>query len=289
MNKVKNIISADSIPAEYSFKNASGPIRYNMTNDYMFKKALISSPLALKGLVASLLYTRPKKIRTVEVKNPILLGQNVTDKECRLDVLVEVNGHILIDMEMQVKNEHNWPERTLIYQCRTFDNIKRGEDYSNIKDAFTVDFLNFTLFEHHPEFHANYGITNLSSKFLFTNKFKISVIELNQTKLATWKDKFYHLDKWAKLFTATTWEEVKMIAKDNEYLESLAEAVHMINLDPYTARMLKEREEIISYNKAREKRLAEQEAQLAEQASELAEKDALIEQLKKQLEEKNNQ
>ncbi|WP_035766319.1 hypothetical protein [Butyrivibrio sp. NC2002] len=79
-----------------------------------------------------------------------------------------------------------------------------------------------------------------------------------------------------------------MIVKDNEYLESLAEAVHMINLDPYTARMLQEREEIICYNKAREKRLAEQEAQLAEKDAQISEQAAEIERLKKLLEEKNS-
>ena len=107
------------------------------------------------------------------------------------------------------------------------------------------------------------------------------MVELNQTELATKTDKVYNLDKWAKLFTATTWEEVKMIANDNEYLESLAEAMHKLSLDPITVKYLREREDIIRYNQAREDRIAEQEAQISEQAAE-------IERLKKLLEEKNS-
>ena len=79
-----------------------------------------------------------------------------------------------------------------------------------------------------------------------------------------------------------------MIAKDNEYLEDLAEAIHKINLDPYTARMLREREEIIQYNQAREDLIAEQEAQISEKDAQISEQAAEIERLKKLLEEKNS-
>ena len=280
MNKVKKI-SEDSIPAEYSFKNATGPIRYNLTNDYMFRKALSTTKFALKGLIASLLYTEPENIESLVIKNPVIQGETIGDKECRMDILVKVNGKYLMDLEMQVKDEGNWVERTLIYECRLCDDLKSGENYKDINSIFSIGFLNFPLFEGHNEFYSQYGITNLKDGFPFTDKFRISVVELNQTELATKTDKVYNLDKWAKLFTATTWEEVKMIANDNEYLESLAEAMHKLSLDPITVKYLREREDIIRYNQAREDRIAEQEAQISEQAAE-------IERLKKLLEEKNS-
>ena len=40
-------------------------------------------------------------------------------------------------------------------------------------------------------------------------------------RLATKEDKKWHIDEWARLFKATTWEELKMIAeKDKVYSEA---------------------------------------------------------------------
>ncbi len=36
-----------------------------------------------------------------------------------------------------------------------------------------------------------------------------------QIKFATAEDKRYNIDKWAKLFKAKTWEEIKMLAKQD--------------------------------------------------------------------------
>lgn len=52
---------------------------------------------------------------------------------------------------------------------------------------------------------------------IYSDKFQVNVLELKQIELATEEDKKWNLDFWAKLFKARTWEELKMIAKDNEY------------------------------------------------------------------------
>lgn len=52
---------------------------------------------------------------------------------------------------------------------------------------------------------------------IYSDKFQVNVLELKQIELATEEDKKRNLDFWAKLFKARTWEELRMIAKDNEY------------------------------------------------------------------------
>ena len=52
---------------------------------------------------------------------------------------------------------------------------------------------------------------------IYSDKFQVNVLELKQIELATEEDKKWNLDFWAKLFKARTWEELRMIAKDNEY------------------------------------------------------------------------
>ena len=68
------------------------------------------------------------------------------------DIKVNLNGHAVINLEMQVVNEGNWPERSLCYLCRAFDNLNRGQSYEDIRPAIQIGLLNFTLFPDSPEF-----------------------------------------------------------------------------------------------------------------------------------------
>ena len=52
---------------------------------------------------------------------------------------------------------------------------------------------------------------------IYSSKFAVNVLDLSHIELATEEDKSWSLDFWAKLFKTKTWEEMKMIAKDNEY------------------------------------------------------------------------
>ena len=41
------------------------------------------------------------------------------------------------------------------------------------------------------------------------------MVDLTNISLATAEDKRYNIDKWAKLFKAKTWEDIKMLAKQD--------------------------------------------------------------------------
>lgn len=50
---------------------------------------------------------------------------------------------------------------------------------------------------------------------IYSDKFRLSVLDLTQIDLATAEDRAYRIDRWAALFKATTWEELKMLANRN--------------------------------------------------------------------------
>ena len=62
----------------YEFWDASGQIPYNMTNDYMFRAVLQSNNKVLRGLICSLLHLSEQKVLSVEITNPIILGETVS-------------------------------------------------------------------------------------------------------------------------------------------------------------------------------------------------------------------
>lgn len=57
-----------------ALQTASGPIAYNMTNDYMFRAVLQSDNKALRGLVCALLHLTQQEVESVEITNPVILG-----------------------------------------------------------------------------------------------------------------------------------------------------------------------------------------------------------------------
>ena len=115
--------------------------------------------------------------------------------------------------------------RSLSYMCRRFDNVSRGKDYETVRPVYHISFLDFTLFENHPEFFAKFQLRNSKDNFLYTDKFNLYVIESNHIEMATAEDKSNDIDTWARLFKATTWEEIKMITKENPSLNSTAESI----------------------------------------------------------------
>ena len=148
-----------------------------------------------------------------------------------------------INLEMQVANEYNWPERSLSYLCRSFDQLYRGQKYEEVLPVIHIGFLDFTLHPEEPEFYATYQMLNVKNHLVYSDKFILSVVNLNKIELATEEDKLHHIDYWARIFKAKTWEEIKMLAKDNEYLQEAAESIYMANADEIVRQQCRARED----------------------------------------------
>ena len=234
---------------KYRFLSASGKIPYNMTNDYMFRIVLQKDKETLKMLICSILHLSPEEIKDIIIENVINPGDAIDEKEYQMDVMVLLNNNTHINLEMQVANYKNWPERSVAYLSRKFNDLSRGKDYSKIEPVYHIGFLDFTLFEDHPEFFAKYHIRNDKDNLLYTDKFNLYVIELNHTNLATEDDKRRGIDTWARFFKATTWEEIKMITKDNPSMNSTAESVYLSNSDFVIRERCRAREDAIIHEK----------------------------------------
>ena len=270
-----------------SFISATGGIDYNMTNNYMFRYVLQKNEKVLRGLICSLLHLKPEDIQSIEIKNPINLAGNVSGKEFILDINILLNSNILINLEMQVINEYNWSERSLSYLCRAYDQLYRGQEYEDALPAIHIGFLNFTLHPSHPEFYATYQMLNVKNHLLYSDKFTLSVIDLNHINLATEEDKAYGIDYWAALFKAKTWEDLRMLVKNNENLQEAAELLYVANSDEIVRQQCIAREEaerrertLERNNRLLQEKLNKVQQTLAENQNALAEKDKEILRLK---------
>ncbi|MDC7279569.1 Rpn family recombination-promoting nuclease/putative transposase [Butyrivibrio fibrisolvens] len=155
-----------------------------------------------------------------------------------------------------------------------------------------VGLLNFTLFEDSPEFFASYKLMNEKNHRIYSDKIQLYVLDLTQIDMATAEDKTNGLDYWARLFTATTWEEIHMLAKKKPIIEKASETVFKLSKEEEVRLQCQAREDYYKtqndFHSYYKKQLAEKDSALAEKDSALAEKDAIIAELKKKLENLGN-
>ncbi len=227
MHENASLITPSPLPDFLSA--ASGPVAVRMTNDYLFRALLQYSNKALKGLVCSLLHLDPQQVDSVEVTNPIILGASVDEKEFALDVNVLLDNAVIIDLELQVLNRHNW-----------------------------------------PEFYATYMMMNVKNFMVYSDKLRLSVVNLKATGLATGEDRLHRIDQWVAFFKAATWEEVRMLAQDNEYIREAGNTVYRLTQEEDIRQRCEAREDYYRTHRGMQRRYEEAQAELARQRAELA-------------------
>ncbi len=262
------------------FQNAHGAIPYGMTNDYMFRAVLQTNNKALRGLICSLLHLQPEDVLSVEITNPIILGESVKNKEFRLDINVLLNNYTFINLEMQMTGRLIWPNRSLSYLCRSFDMLNHGQDYQDVKPVIHIGFLDYTLFDDYPEFYATYKLLNVKNYHLYSDNLTLSVVDLSHIDLATDEDMKYHIDYWAKLFKATTWEEIKMLAEKDQYIDEASRTIFQLSADEQIRKRCLDREEYYLDLRAYEREVANSKKTIEEKEKVIAEKNDEIKQLR---------
>ena len=263
----------------------SGALIVPMTKDYLFRALLQRNNLVLKGLICALLHMEESDISSVIITNPIRLGDTIDNKTFVLDINVILNQHHIINLEMQVVNLYNWQDRSLSYLARNFDHLKKGEDYQHTHPVIQIGLLDYTLFPEHPEFYSTYQFLNVKNHTLYSDKWRISVLDLSRIDLATEEDKQYQLDYWAALFKAKTWEELQMLAQNNHYFKEASETVYQLTQEEEIRQQCLAREDYNRTMKGIENNFAALKAGLADANKQLTEKDQLLSEKDQQLSE----
>lgn len=120
------------------------------------------------------------------------------------------------------------------------------------------------------------------------------MLDLTRIDLATEEDRAFHIDYWASLFKAATWEEIKMLAQKDDAIKEASNTIYQLSQeekirlqceareDYYRreCRIAKQHEEINDL----ETRIAEKDAQIADMQNAVSERDARIAALTAELE-----
>lgn len=288
-----------------------GRLKYTLLNDFLSKYSFQKDLFALRGLLAALLHIKTEDITDITILNPIEPGKDITEKECILDIKLELNNTTIINIEIQERYQDFWPERSIIYLCRNFDHLSSGESYNLIKPCIQIGILSKSLFKpddprYSDDFYSEYRLLNIRNHKEYSSKFEIRVLSLNQLENASIEDKNdpNGLYRWARIFKASTWEELKMIAGDNPMMNSFVGTVMHLTAEDRVAEACERRrrysndiatfEEEIDTAKTkleslnselsnlnselscRKAEIANKEAEIADKEAEIADKNAIL-------------
>ena len=194
-----------------------------------------------------------------------------------------LNDDTYVNIELQLINYGNWPERSVGYLCRSYDNLNRGDDYIDTKSAVHIGILDFTLFEEYPEFFASYRLLNVKNHNEYTGKFQLYVLDLNQIELATQEDRDNERDVWARLFQAKTRGDLMSIAQQYKEFEPVINRMNTLMSDDAIQLQYDAEETLRNREKGIRKKIRNLEEQLADQRTQLENKDARIAELEAKL------
>jgi len=122
-----------------------------------------------------------------------------------------VNGQ-RVDIEVQVSDGGDYPERSLYYWAREFSTgIYEGDNYSLLPRTIVISILGFNQFVDTKSFHSEYQVLNVTTHEPLTDKMVLHYYELK--KLPPLESTDTGRDLWLKLFKSETEEELEKIEK----------------------------------------------------------------------------
>ena len=220
----------------------TGNIPYTLKNDYMFKAVFQENEKVLKGFLSSLLNIPVQSIQTIHIENPIILGETVTNKSTCLDILLVLNNNSRINIELQVVSQPYWINRSLTYLCRLYNHLDVGEHYDQALKSIHISIIDFQLFTNEETFYSQNLLMDIKNHRIYSDNLCLNVLSLKHIENATQEERDSGLYDWAKLFAAKTWEELKMIAKNNETLQEAQKTMQTLS-DSWVVRLQCEMEE----------------------------------------------
>ena len=262
-------------------KTAKGNIRFTLQNDVLFRMVMERSAEGLKGLVCSLKKLDPENVKSIEIMNPIDLSSRMGEKEIILDIRIRMNDEELLDIELQMYYDPNWEARSLLYAFRSYDSLKSGESYNNLKPITLIVITNQENVPDHPQFCRTVHLREDHEGYIYSDMFSITELCLQSIELATEDDRKNGLVQWAGMFLARTWEDLYSIAQNNPAMEEVAENMYSANSSDEDRYFLEAREKAMLEKRSIQEFIKQQEqktVELKQENAELRQKNAAQEQ-----------
>ena len=223
--------------------------------DFVFKNIFGSEkhPEILISFLNAILKPEIPIVR-VEIKGTDIAKNFVEDKYSRLDIKAITSNSEIINIEIQLKNEHNMIKRSLYYLSKMYEEqLSEGDDYTSLKRTVCINILNFKYLKT-ESFHSVYRLKERETNEELTDVIEMHFIEV--PKLPVDSDETDMLVAWVEFLKNPESEKVRHLELNvKEVREAKDELIKMSNNEEqrtmYDMRTQIFRDRISAFNKAK--------------------------------------
>ena len=180
-------------------------------------------------------------ITSVEILNPYLDKDALSDKMSILDIKARTQDHALVNVEIQIRNERNIRERTLYYWAKLYEEqLTEGTFYRDLNRTITVNLLNFVDVAN-ERYHNVYRIREDIDGSLLTDRLEIHLLELPKLqKQVIPVDR--RLVRWLSFLSARTRERMEELVRGDAVMEKAMTTLEFLSQDRQTRMLYEERQ-----------------------------------------------
>jgi len=180
--------------------------------DIIFKKLFSEHEDLLQDFLEKILDFPTGSIKIIKIVNSELTPEAIGSKFSRLDLNMKVDDK-LINVEMQVRNEPDFRDRSLFYWSKLYTSeLKEGEEYGALKQAITINIINFNMFDG-DDYHTEVGTIIKGTGEVFSDKFKMHFFELK--KVSKKPNASNRKELWLQFLNADSEEDFEMVNQTN--------------------------------------------------------------------------
>lgn len=212
--------------------------RLNVLNDFAFQKAFGEKgdePQLLSFLRAALERTGKGNIGFVEIiQDRDLSSETIGGKLGRLDVLARLSDGSEVNIEVQIKNEHNIQKRSLYYWSRRYAaNFMSGEDYGELVPVIAINIIDFPLFEI-DDFHTSFHLWEDRNKDqLLLDVCEIHFLDMTKFRKMKSYDLENPLHRWLIYFNDRSPEGlIEEVIKMDDYIQMVRDRLETLSQSP---------------------------------------------------------
>ena len=205
--------------------------KYNLKNDIIFKTFFSrkGNEIFLIDFLNALLKIDIEKITIREEVN--LEQLSTEEKGGRLDLQAELNSGIIVNIELQIRNELNIEERTTAYSAKVMArNIERGTKYEDIKRVIMINILDYEIFDFNEYVSESVTVLDKHREHELLNDIKYYFVELPKFRKQH-PDMNNKLNQWLAFIDDTDRRLIKMAEKKNKVLEKARVEINYLTGD----------------------------------------------------------
>ncbi|MFJ8099814.1 Rpn family recombination-promoting nuclease/putative transposase [Lysinibacillus sp. NPDC096212] len=197
-------------------------------------------------------------------------GEYKDDKQSRLDIVVKTQDQQMINIEIQLSNQHDMFKRTLFYWAQLYTSqLQKGMGYHKLLPTITINICNFTLFPQSAYYHSTFHLyedKTLKRLVIQDDALEVHFIEKNKF-LEQWHRGFLKplddiLARWLLLLGMVDARKKKVYKKIYREMEELAmKDEHLLQAFNVWEELSLSQEDVIAYQ-SRLKYILDEEAKL---------------------------